>query len=298
MQKRQDIKDSKTRINWYPGHMTKALRMMQKELKVVDIIIYVLDSRAPYSCVNPKLNTIAENKPIIFVLNKADLVDKKQLTGWINFFTTDKSIAIALDSTSSGSSKQIIGLIRKLLATKIQNNKNKNITMPMRAMVVGVPNCGKSTLVNNLCNKAKTITGNKAGVTRGKQWVTLDSGIEVLDTPGTLWPSFDNKEVANNLAFLGSIKDEVLDLNEVAFDLIKKLVAIDKQLLIDRYKITIGENDETIDIFDKICKSRMCILKGNELDYDRCSKLIIDDFRKGRIGKIILDDVRLRKKIS
>ena len=172
------MSDNKTNINWYPGHMTKAIRMMQKELKVVDIIIYVLDSRAPYSCVNPKLNTISDNKPVIYVLNKCDLVEKKDLNGWLEYFTTDKSLAIAINSTSSGSSKQIVGLIRKLLDNKIQKNKAKNITMPMRAMVVGVPNCGKSTLVNNLCNKSKTITGNRAGVTRGKQWVTLDNGIE------------------------------------------------------------------------------------------------------------------------
>lgn len=292
------MSENKTSINWFPGHMTKAIRMMQKELKVVDIIIYVLDSRAPYSCVNPKLNTISDNKPVIYVLNKCDLVQKKDLKCWLEFFTTDKSLAIAIDSTSSGSSKQIVGLIRKLLNEKIRRNKAKNIMMPMRAMVVGVPNCGKSTLVNNLCNKAKTITGNKAGVTRGKQWVTLDNGIEILDTPGTLWPSFSDVEVANNLAFIGSIKDDVIDLNELAFNLIKKLISIDKKILIERYKIIIENDDEIIEIFDKICQSRKCVLKGNEPDYDRCSKIIIDDFRKGRMGKIILDDVRLRKKVS
>jgi len=156
-------------------------------------------------------------------------------------------------------------------------------------MVLGVPNVGKSTLINNFCKKAKTITGNKPGVTKGKQWVVVDDGLTLLDTPGTLWPSFENDKTARNLAYIGSIKDDVIDINDLAFYFIKDIVNIDKSILEDRYNIVIEDTTDTLKIFDDICVARKCLLKQNELDYDRCAKLIIDDFRKNKLGKIILD---------
>ncbi len=276
-------------IQWFPGHMTKALRMMDKEIKVVDIIVYVVDSRAPKSCVNPELNSLIGNKPVVYVLSKADLVEDKDIRKWVRFFTSDTTMAIALNSTSSSSGKQIIGMIKKLLSNKIENNKRKNISLPLRAMVIGVPNCGKSTLINNICGKARALAGNKPGVTKGKQWVSIENGFEFLDTPGTLWPSFEDEKVALNLAYIGSIKDDVIDINELSYSLINTLREIDPKILKDRYGIDFGDDEENIEVFDKICTARKCLLKGNEPDYDRCARIIIDDFRKGKMGKIILD---------
>ena len=275
-------------IQWFPGHMTKTFRLIEQDIKVVDVIIYVLDSRAPYSTVNPKLSGMSQNKPIIYVLNKADLVDEQELNKWIAHFTTNNSTAIALDSTTSNSTRVLVPIIRKLLEEKIEKAKAKNINKIIRTMVVGVPNTGKSTLVNNLCGKAKTKTGNKPGVTRGKQWVTIDNGIEVLDMPGTLWPSFDDKTVAQHLAYLGSIKDDVLDIENLAFDFINEFKGGKNDIFEQRYGVE-TEDKETIEIFDKICVVKKCVLKGNEPDYERCARMIIDDFRKGRFGKIILD---------
>ncbi len=277
------------KIQWFPGHMTKALRMMEEEIKVVDIILYVLDSRAPKSCENPKFVEVAGNRPIIYVLNKADLVEREELKKWIKYYSRENSAVITLNSTNSGSGNELISIIKKLLKDKLLRYKDKNVNMTVRGMVIGVPNTGKSTLINNLSRKAKTVTGNKPGVTRGKQWVTIDNGIELLDTPGTLWPSFEDEDVAFNLAFIGSIKDDVLDLENLAFEFIKKMCIKNKTVLENRYQIKIEETDEPIDIFDKICIFRNALLKGGELDYEKCSKLILDDFRKGRMGKIILD---------
>ena len=279
-------------IQWFPGHMTKALRVIEKELKIVDVVIYVLDSRAPYSCVNPKLNSLIGEKKIIYVLNKCDLVNIKDLDVWVKYFTTPNSLAVILNATSSNSTKVITSMIKKLMQTKIQAYRQKGINKVTRAMVVGVPNSGKSTLVNNLCGVARAITGNRPGVTKGKQWVTIDNGIEILDMPGTLWPSFEDKIVAKNLAYIGSIKDEVLDINDLAYNLIQDYRQEKSKILCDRYNIKIDDSQETIEIFDNICLARKCVLKGNEPDYDRCARMIIDDFRKGKLGKIILDDYK------
>lgn len=275
-------------INWFPGHMTKALRNIDADIKLVDVLIYVLDARAPKSCVNPKLNEIAGNKPIIYVLNKCDLVEDRDVKKYIKYFTSDNTMAVALNSTSSSSGKVIVDMIEKLLVDKIKRYKDKNMTKQLRAMVVGVPNSGKSTLVNNLCGKAKALAGNKPGVTKGKQWVSISGSIDLLDTPGTLWPKLEDGDVAINLALIGSIKDDVIDLSELSFVLIEKLCKIDPKIIFNRYGVDV-DGLTTIEIFDKICEVRKCLLKGNEPDYDRCSRIIIDDFRKGRMGKIILE---------
>lgn len=276
-------------IQWFPGHMTKALREMEKEIKNVDLIFYCLDSRAPISCLNPKLSQIARDKKIIYVLTKADLVEQSKLNKFKNQLTSNNSIAVYINSIQSNTSKILYEKALLLLKDKIEAKKQKGLNFIIRAMVVGVPNVGKSTLINNFCKKAKTITGDKPGVTKGKQWVSVNENFILLDTPGTLWPSFENEKIARNLAYIGSIKDNVLDVNDLAYYFISDIRNIDKSLLENRYTIKINEEDETLQIFDDICKSKKCLLKNNELDYDRCANMIIDDFRKGRIGKIILD---------
>lgn len=278
-------------INWFPGHMTKALRMMEKEIKVVDCIIYVLDARAPFSCVNPKLNMLVEGKPIIYILNKCDMANTEATIGWQEYFKNISGQCITLNSTESGTAKKVEQAIKSALSAKIEKLKLKGVNATLRAMVLGVPNSGKSTLINNLCGVSKTITGNRPGVTKGKQWVKIASGIELLDTPGTLWPSFDNNQVAHHLAYIGSIKEEVLDIPSLSLDFIVDLNKIDKNIIKDRYKITFEGVSEPIDILEKICVSRGFLLRGGELDYDRGAGALVNDFKSGRLGKISLETV-------
>lgn len=279
-------------IQWYPGHMTKAFRLMENEIKLVDVILYVLDSRAPFSCVNPKFESLIGDKPIIYIFNKLDMSDSAKVDKWIEYFAKDgKYKCLTLDSTASGSGKKIESTIRQVLKDKIERYKLKNINTTLRAMVIGVPNCGKSTLINNLCGKAKTVTGNKPGVTKGKQWVKIASGIELLDMPGTLWPSFDNNSVAKHLAYIGSIREEVLDIPELAMEFIKDMRAMDKTILENRYNISIEDEDENLEVLEKICQSRKFLVRGGDYDYDRGCSAIITDFKSGKMGRVTLESV-------
>lgn len=274
-------------LHWFPGHMTKSLRMMQENVKLVDLIFYVVDARAPQSCINPAFNSIIANKKIVYIVNKADMVTEADATYWLNKLKEQGNDAIALNSTSPRSSTALLSLAKKLCSDKIERFKQRGINTSIRAMVIGVPNSGKSTLINNLCGKASTITGNRAGVTRGKQWVRISDYFEVLDTPGTLYPKLNDQAAAARLAFLGSIKDEVVDKNELAYMLIKELIKIDSKIIIDKYKIEISDDLELI--MSDIARRKGCLMRGNQPDMDRVCIAIIDDFRKGRLGKICLD---------
>lgn len=284
-------------IQWFPGHMTKALRMMEKEINIVDAVIYVLDSRAPFSCVNPKFTELIGDKPIIFVLNKCDMANDNANTEWHNYFNKNAT-CVMLNSVASGSSGKLLTTIKQLQAKHKLKLQKKNINLMFRVMVLGVPNSGKSTLINNLCGKAKTVTGNIAGVTRGKQWMNIGGGIEILDTPGTLWPSFENDLVAHHLAYIGSIKDNVLDIPELSLDFIRDIRAIDKSHIETRYNITINDEDQSIDVLEKICTARNFLLKGNEIDYDRGAFALINDFKQNKLGKITLERVHDIDKLS
>lgn len=285
-------------IQWFPGHMNKALKMMEKEIKICDAIIYVLDSRAPFSCVNPKFTKIIGEKPIIYVLNKCDMADDAKTRMWKEYFTSEKSICVELNSTASSSSKVIEKAMTTLLKAKIDKNKSKGISLILRAMILGVPNSGKSTLANNLCGKARAVTGNKPGVTKNKQWVRLGNMIEVLDTPGTLWPAFDNNQVAKHLAYIGSIKEEILDVPELSLDLISDLSKLDKNILVNRYQIEIEEDDEPLILLEKICESRKFLLKKNEIDYDRGAYAVVNEFKNGKLGKITLETPKDIKRLT
>ena len=278
------------KINWFPGHMNNALYMMEKELKNIDLIIYVLDSRAPFSCLNPSFEKIASKRPVIYVLSKCDLSNDTETNYWKNYFDSkENSACITVNSTISGSAKAIKSLMKTMLSKKTDWNKRKGLNIPFRAMVIGVPNSGKSTLINNLASRGKTVTGDKPGVTRGKQWVAIDDNINLLDTPGTLWPDIQDEIVGTRLAFIGSIKNDVLDIATLGLDFIATMCKKDKSILEKRYNINIS-TQTNLEIYDEICKKRGFISRGREIDYERGGIGILDDFRKGRLGKITLDD--------
>lgn len=277
-------------INWFPGHMNKTLKQMQQDSKICDCFVYILDSRCPLSCINPEFVKVIGNKPIIFVLNKSDLVEKKDIEKFVQFFSSQGRTCISLNATISGNGKIIISAIKTVFKDRLQKNKEKNVKFIIRAMILGIPNSGKSTIVNNLCRKARAITGNRAGVTKSKQWIKLDSDIEVMDTPGVLLPNFDNEENAYNLAITGAIKDEILYQPDVAVQLIKRLQSLGKEKILNsKYGVDTDNNIQEIEILKLIGKKRGCLIKGGEIDIERSAKMLITDFRSGKLGKICLE---------
>lgn len=270
--------------------MTKALRTMQAEIKNIDCVIYVLDSRAPIACLNPEFDNLIGTKPVLVVFNKMDMCDKSKISTiktYIKKYFKTKIEILELNSTLSGALKTVLAKINILCKEKIEKNEHKGLNTFIKAMVIGVPNSGKSTLVNNLCGKAKAKTGNKAGITRGKQWVTVSQNIQILDTPGTLYPSLSNEKSARYLAYLGSIKDEVLDTNELAVDFVKDMLKLYPQVLENRYQIEL--QGEPYEIIEQIAISKKFVMKGGDIDYDRTCIMILDDFRKSRLGNLTLN---------
>ncbi len=270
------------KLNWFPGHMKKTLAEIRTKLANIDVVIYVLDSRAPISSINPSLDRLSQNKPVLYVFNKLDLADEKRVRELAGAYRGEKKDYVLLNSTMSGASKIIRQKLASLAKEKIEKFLKKGIKTVVRAIVVGVPNSGKSTLVNNLCGKAKAVTGNRAGVTKMTQWVSIGDNIEICDTPGTLYPNLEEQEIAKKLLFIGSIKDEIVaDTAELAEELIKLLEKIKPNVCKERY----GENLS----LDAIAKKRGFVVSGGELDIYRTANAVIDDFRKGRLGKITLD---------
>lgn len=278
--------------------MNKALKMMENDIKIVDAVIYVLDSRAPFSCVNPKFADFIGEKPIIYVFNKVDMADEQKVKDWMRWFKKPNTICVSTNSTTSGDCKEIINAIKLLNKAKIEKYESKGVKVILRAMIVGVPNSGKSTLANNLVGKSKAMTGNKPGVTRGKQWVRVNPYLEILDTPGTLWPAFDNNKVAHHLAYIGSISDNVVDIPDLSLDLISDLNALDKSILPSRYEISIDDKMTPLEILESICIAKKCILKGNDIDYDRGAYMLVNDFKAGKLGRITLESVSDIKKLT
>lgn len=275
-------------IQWFPGHMTKALRMMQDNIKLVDIVGYVLDARAPASCINPAFEQLTEGKPILFILNKCDLADKAKVDKWVQYLSNQGKSVVTVSATDVSQANKINKALSAISVNLNNKYKAKGIFKPIRAMIIGVPNCGKSTIINCLSGRKSTVTGDRPGVTRGKQWVRLSSGVELLDTPGTVWSKFEDELVAQRLCFIGSIKDDIVDIYEVSLKLIEQLRQQYPQLLIDRYKIKDIDADSEV-LHRDIAKSRGYIVRGGEVDWERTSKAIIDDFRKGKLGCITLE---------
>lgn len=271
-------------IQWFPGHMTKAMRMMQEHLSLVDGVVFVLDARCPAASFNPKLKKIANNKPVLYVLNKGDLADERADI-LLKIIREKGGAAVKINAVNASSRRDITGAIEKLVAEKRQRALEKGQTKVFRFMVAGVPNTGKSTLINLLAGSKRAETGDKAGVTRGKQWIRCD-GFELLDTPGTMPPAFENQYLARHLAFVGSINDDILDIDDIALALLEECYAKYPARLYERYCV---EGGTPLDMLETVCKRRGFMLRGGEYDYERGERAVIDDFRKGRLGRITLD---------
>lgn len=275
---------------WYPGHMTKAKRMMQEDIKLIDLVIELVDARVPFSSRNPDIDELGKNKSRIILLNKSDLSDTRKNKLWMEYFTGKGFHAVEINSRTGAGVKSIQGVVQEACKEKIERDRRRGIiNRPVRAMVVGIPNVGKSTFINSFAGKACAKTGNKPGVTKGKQWIRLNKGLELLDTPGILWPKFEDQTVGLHLAMIGSMNDEIVHLDELAYELIKHLREEYPGLLEKRYDIEIPESQDAYDTIKAICVSRKCFLKGEELDIMKASSMVVDDFRNGRIGKITLE---------
>ena len=273
-------------IQWFPGHMTKALRMMEENMKLCDGVVYVLDARAPFACINKKLNQIINNKPILYLLNKADLVERSDITAVQAKLAGENVRVLPTVGTTLKDGKSVYNAIIDIFKEKIEAKKAKGIKKVVRVMVCGIPNTGKSTVINSLSGKKQAQTGDKAGVTKGKQWIKLYD-IELLDTPGTMPPSFENQTYAHHLAYIGSINDAILDMESLALDFIEEMTQNHGGVLSAKYGV--DESLPPLQIFEGIAKARGFLLRGGEFDYERCSRAIFDDFRKGRIGKVCLE---------
>ena len=277
------------KIQWYPGHMTKAKRMMVEDIKLIDLVIELVDARIPYSSRNPDIDKLAQGKSRVILLNKSDLCDDRKSDEWIDYFQSKGFLVVKLDSRNKSNMKNIKTIIAKACEEKTAKDRKKGIiNRPVRAMVVGIPNVGKSTFINSFAGKSCAKTGNKPGVTKGKQWIKLNKDVELLDTPGILWPKFDDEMVGTNLAYIGSINDQIINMTELALELIEFLQTRYPGRLAERY----GENidsSEAPQIIGEIAKVRGCLKKGGEIDYDKAVSILFDDFRSGKIGKITIE---------
>ena len=290
-------------INWYPGHMAKTKKQIIQDLKLIDVVVEILDARIPISSRNPDIEEYTKNKKKVIVLNKYDLADEKQNTKWIEYFKENGIEAVLVNSNNGEGINKAISKIEEVYSSGRKQYENKGrIGKSIRVMVLGIPNVGKSSFINRISKKNSATVGNKPGVTRQKQWIRINQNIELLDTPGVLWPKFQSEEVALNLAYTGSIKDDVLEIIEIGFDLLKLL--IDKHLdkLLERYKLSpneikeiynmdIAENEKVLEVMHLIGKKRGALISGGNIDEEKVAKIILDDFRSGKIGRITLEEI-------
>lgn len=274
--------------------MTKAVRSMQEDIKLVDLVVEVLDARIPISSRNPDIDVLANNKARLILLNKADLADNKYNEKWMAYFKEKGITALLINAKNGNGLKGIQAAVQEACREKIERDRRRGIkNRPVRAMVVGIPNVGKSTFINAYAGRACAKTGNKPGVTKGKQWIRLSKNLELLDTPGILWPKFENQIIGRNLAFIGSINDQIIQIEELALELIGVLEELYPGILKERYALDDSEVEETdhaeVRMLYQICESRKCYKKGEEYDTEKAAGLLLDDFRNGRLGRITLE---------
>ncbi|MBQ6369334.1 MAG: ribosome biogenesis GTPase YlqF [Parasporobacterium sp.] len=277
-------------IQWYPGHMTKAKRQMTEDLKLIDLVIELTDARIPSSSRNPDIDEMAKEKSRLILLNKADMADEKATSEWKTWFEEQGFLVCPVNSLNRADLKKINPFVREACAEKIERDKRRGIrSRPVRAMVTGIPNVGKSTFINSFSGKASAKTGNKPGVTKGKQWIRISDSLELLDTPGILWPKFEDQNVGIKLAAIGSIRDEIMNTEELSLELIKLLNDRYPGSLEAFYGIRIGEDEKPLDVLLKIAAARGCLSKGGSYDTLRASGLLLENFRNGKIGRFTLE---------
>lgn len=275
-------------IQWFPGHMTKAKRQMQEDIKLIDLVIELLDARIPLASRNPEIDQLARDKARMILLNKADLSDPKATSRWKEYFERQGMTVLALDSRSASLRKPMQKAIMDATEKKRARDLRRGIkNRPVRAMIAGIPNVGKSTLINSLAGRAAARTGNKPGVTKGKQWIHLRDNIDLLDTPGILWPKFEDQETGIHLAMIGAISDHVLQVEDLSLKVIHFLREAYPGTLSDRYAV--DEEKEDVDILSVIARKRGCLVRGNEIDYRKTADLFLDEFRKGQLGRISIE---------
>ncbi|MBQ6229984.1 MAG: ribosome biogenesis GTPase YlqF [Eubacterium sp.] len=274
-------------IQWYPGHMTKAVREMEKNIKLVDILIELLDARIPLSSRNPDIDRLANGKYRLAILNKTDLADPKTTEKWAEYFKDKNIRTITLDSRKNKDAKKITSVVLEICKEKLERDKRKGLLQrPIKAMVVGIPNVGKSTFINSYAGKASAKTGNKPGVTKGLQWINLGKDINLIDTPGILWPKFDDPDIGIRLALIGSINDNIISKYDLALNLIEYLKINYCGIISKRYNI---EETDIEEILKSIADSRKCLLKGGEPDIEKAAAILIDDLRSGSLGRVSLE---------
>lgn len=280
----------KQTVQWFPGHMAKTRRLIKESLKLVDGVVEIVDARIPYSSSNPELNDIIKGKPRIVLLNKCDVADSNATKLWIDYYKSKKMYALPVDCRTGKGLNKFIPTVQKALSDTIKRNEDKGMKgKSLRLMVVGIPNTGKSSFINRMAGNSKAKVADKAGVTRQQQWFVVGSGIELLDTPGVLWPKFDDPEVGDKLAFTGAVKDEVTDIETLSCRLLETLAKTRPQAILDRYKLDSIESLQGWEILELIGKKRGFLIKGGEIDYERTAVMICDEFRGGRLGKISLE---------
>ena len=275
---------------WYPGHMMKAKRMMQENISLIDLVIELVDARVPLSSRNPDIDELGKNKSRLILLNKSDLADPEENRRWMAYFKEHGFHVLEINARSGQGLRAIQPKVQEACREKIERDKKRGIkNRPVRAIVVGIPNVGKSTFINSFAGKACAKTGNKPGVTKGKQWIRLNRELELLDTPGILWPRFESEEVGKKLAMIGSMNDDILQMTELASELLSWLLVHYREPLFARYQITGEEEVTPVEMLALICENRRCYKKGQEPDYEKAAAILVDDFRSGRIGRITLE---------
>ncbi len=275
-------------INWYPGHMAKTRRMLQENLKFIDVVVEILDARAPLASRNPDFNDLFSGKARVVLLNKSDLADSNATKRWISHFSRRGIEAAGISATGGAAKKTAVALIEKAAKPRVDAMKQKGVNKVVRCMIVGIPNVGKSTLINRIAGMNRAEVGDKPGVTRGKQWVKITPYLELMDTPGMLWPKLEDQTLAKHLAFLGSIKDEIMDSEELALDLIALLQELSPAQLTERYG-KLAPDTPKQELLNAVCLSRGFLLRGGELDTERAARVALDEFRAGKIARVTLE---------